>query len=99
MHFPPTASQMRLSSRTPAFWVLSVAKFYNHMSHFCYIPKKALRTLRTVKMFCDVVHAKSTHFNISASVRVDLPRGRVGGRASNWRQTLASLTEEDACIG
>lgn len=27
-------------------------------------------------MFCDVVHAKSTHFNISASVQVDLPKGK-----------------------
>lgn len=50
-------------------------------------------------MFCDVVHAKSTHFNISASVRSDLPRRRVGGLGSNWGQALVPLTEEDACIG
>lgn len=45
-------------------------------------------------MFCDVVHAKSTHFNISASVRADLPRGRVGGVESNLGWVLL-LTEED----
>lgn len=47
-------------------------------------------------MFCDVVHAKSTHFNISASVQAGLPRGRVGGVGSNLGRTLLHLTEEDA---
>lgn len=47
-------------------------------------------------MFCDVVHAKSTHFNISASVQSDLPRGRVGGVGSNLGRALLHLTEEDA---
>lgn len=47
-------------------------------------------------MFCDVVHAKSTHFNISASVQADLPRGRVGGAGSNLGRALLHLTEEDA---
>lgn len=47
-------------------------------------------------MFCDVVHAKSTHFNISASVQADLPSGRVGGVGSHLGRALLHLTEEDA---
>lgn len=47
-------------------------------------------------MFWDVVHAKSTHFNISASVQADLPRGRVRGYGSNLGWALLLLTEEDA---
>lgn len=70
-------SQMRLSFQNPYFQILSAADLYNHMSHFCYIPKKALQNLKNSRMFCDVVHAKSTHFNISVSVQIDLPRGRI----------------------
>lgn len=44
-------------------------------------------------MFCDVVHAKSTHFNILAGVQVDRPRGRIGEGVPRMGKAGALLAE------